>query len=137
MSISFVKSPLSLKNFEGIYIGLSVQYTSSYCKPMCSPVWWNYLYVLYLLLLISICITLFMLLVIRMCSVDVKSYRDGARHEMQLPLEGERVSTGQIRFAITVEMNSSGPQVFEEPQNIGVGSQVESIHLLAHNSIHT
>lgn len=77
-----------------------------------------------------------MLLVIRMCSVDVKNYRDGARHEMQLPLEGEHVSTGQIRFAITVEINNSGPQVFEEPQNIGVGSQVESIHLLAHNSIH-
>jgi hypothetical protein len=72
-----------------------------------------------------------MLLVIRMCSVDVKSYRDGARHEMQLPLEG--VSTGQIRFAITVEINNSGSQVFEEPQNIGVGSQVESIHLLAHS----
>lgn len=59
-----------------------------------------------------------------MCSVDVKSYRDGARHEMQLPLEGEHVSTGQIQFAITVEMNSSGPQVLDELQNIGVGSQV-------------
>lgn len=57
------------------------------------------------------------------CSISVKEYRDGSRHIEKLPLSIRNVSTGWLRFAITVEpQNNHSAHGVEKPHS-SVGSQ--------------
>ena len=59
---------------------------------------------------------------VRICSVSVKEYHDGERHEFDQPLENVR--HGSLRFAITVGNCSKGTQPFEETRTSGAGTEV-------------
>lgn len=61
-------------------------------------------------------------MMVRICSVSVKDYHDGERHEFDQLLEN--VPHGRLRFAITVGNCSKGTQPLEETRTSGAGTEV-------------